>query len=378
MSRGIFRAAAIGLFLLGIRVGVADISYADAKGVMGKSEPIKDDRPWVKAKALEKGDTIMFVAPASNLNRERMALVKERLEAMGFKTKAASDLFRKYGYLGGTDERRAEEIMDAFTDPEVDAIFPGTGGYGTTRMLHLLDYDVIREHPKMLVGFSDITGLHLAIQKKAKLITIHTPSPMYGLGSKGNLSDFSAKYFFRAILNEKYFDEDGNKKEAGYVIETPAERPKKMPEVEVVRKGKAQGRLTGGNLSLIAATMGTPYEIDTKGKILFIEDVGEKVYRIDRYLSTLFLAGKFDDAAGIVLCHFTSLETDEDSIAFKEVIDRYFGKLNKPVIKGFSVGHHKYNASIPMGAIAELNTETKQLKLIEDPVLTVSEKNGEE
>ena len=365
MSRGIFGAAVLSLFLMCMIVGQA---WADGDGVKG--EQMNDERPWVKAKALKKGDTILFVAPASYLDKVRMGRAKKRLEAMGFRTKAASDVFRKYGYLGGTDERRAQEIMNGFKNPEVDAIFPGTGGYGTTRMIHLLDYDVIRANPKLLVGFSDITGLHLAIQRKAKLITMHTPSPMYGLGSEGNLSDFSAKYFFRAILNEQYFDENGKKKEAGYVIETPTERPKKMPAVEVLRVGKARGRLTGGNLSLIAATMGTPYEIDTKGKILFIEDVGEKVYRMDRYLSTLFLAGKFDDAAGIVIGHFTSLKTDEDSIAFEKVLDRYFGKLNKPVIKGFSIGHHKYNASIPMGAMAELDTETKQLRLLEDPVIT--------
>ncbi len=324
------------------------------------------ERIFIKPKALKKGDTILFVAPAGYLNEKRIKLARKRLEEMGFITKAASDIYRRHGYLGGTDERRAEEIMQAFVDPSVDAIFPGTGGYGTTRMIDLLDYDIIRANPKPVVGFSDITGLHLAIQKKAQIVTFHTPSPMYGLGSKGNLSDFSAKYFFRTLLAEQYVDTDGRKKPDGYTIELPKD---KQDEIKVLSKGKAKGKITGGNLSLIAALMGTPYEMDTKGKILFIEDVGEKVYRLDRMFSTLKLAGKIDDAAGIVLGHFTRTESDEDSIKMDRLLKTYFGGLDKPVIQGFWIGHHKYNASMPMGVMAELDSKTKSIRIIEDPVI---------
>ncbi|QQE10675.1 LD-carboxypeptidase [Planctomycetota bacterium] len=322
-----------------------------------------DEREWIKPKALEKGDTILFVAPASPMNKVRMERAKGRLEAMGFKTKQASDIWRTNGYLAGSDERRAQELMNAFTDPEVDAIFPGTGGYGTTRMLDKLDYEVIRQNPKMLIGFSDITGLHLAIGRHSRLITFHTPNTMYGLGSEGNLSDFSAKYFFRAIMAEQY-----KKGKAGYVIKLPEKRPEGMPAMRTIHGGKAKGRLVGGNLSLVAATMGTPYEIETKGNILYVEDVGEKTYRLDRMFSTMKLAGRLDELNGVILCHFTRAGGDEGDQTLDEVLDHYFKDLGIPVVAHFSTGHHKYNASLPNGAMAELDADVQTITILENPV----------
>ena len=155
-------------------------------------------------KALAPGDTIMFVAPAKYLDKDRVMLAKKRLEAMGFKVRLPKNLFRKKGFLGGSDEERAGELMAAFKDPTVNAIFPGTGGYGTTRIVDKLDYDVIRRNPKILVGFSDITGLHVAINQQTGLVTFHSPVPEWGLGSKENLSPFAAKWFWRDSGEELY------------------------------------------------------------------------------------------------------------------------------------------------------------------------------
>jgi muramoyltetrapeptide carboxypeptidase len=330
--------------------------------------PAWTTRP-IRPAALELGDTIAFIAPAGSLSEKRMTLARQRLEAMGFVIKQSNDLFREYGYLAGTDERRAEEIMAAFEDPDVDAIFPGTGGYGATRILDMLDYRSIRRHPKVLIGFSDITALHLAIGRRAGLVTFHSPNPQYGLGSEGNLSDFSAKYFWRALLKSSYYDEDGERRTPGWTYEFPQE----VPAPKTLAIGKARGRLVGGNFSLIAATMGTPYEIQTRGKILFVEDVREAPYRIDRFLSTLRLAGKLDELNGVILCHFTRTEKEGEEpseFSVNEVFEQYFADLGIPVIYGFPAGHHKFNATMPVGAMVELEATEDgcRVTVLEDPM----------
>lgn len=289
-----------------------------------------------------------------------MALAKKRLEDRGYVTVQADDIFRAYGYLGGTDERRVEELMTGWTNQNIKAIFPGTGGYGTTRILDQLDYDIIKNNPKILVGFSDITGLHLAINKMTGLTTFHTPSPMYGLGSEENLSLISDYYFWQAI-------EANNPN--GYTIDV------KLFElgesVITLHAGKGKGELIGGNLSLINSLMGTPYEIETKGKILFIEDVGEAPYRIDRYFSQLRMAGKFDHLKGAILGKFTRRAKeppdDDNSFTMMRVLEQYFSNLGIPVIANFPIGHYKYNVSFPIGVMAEIDADKQTVRILENP-----------
>ncbi|MFH0792942.1 MAG: LD-carboxypeptidase, partial [bacterium] len=266
------------------------------------------------------------------------------------------------GYLGGADERRAEELMGYFKDPEVKAIFPGTGGYGATRILGMLDYETIRKNPKIILGFSDITGLHLALSKKCGLITFHGPLLMYGLGSKDNLTTFSATYFHRAL----FASENATGKPAGWTYE---EAVNSSPVVTLVG-GKAQGRLVGGNLSLVAATMGTPFEIETQGKLLFLEDVNEEPYRVDRMLSQLKNAGKLNEANGFVLGMWRDCEPKEPqrSLTIEQVFEDYFKPLGKPTIIYFPAGHWAYNATLPMGAMAALDADSKKLTILENPV----------
>jgi len=320
----------------------------------------------IKPAALKPGDTVAICAPAGELRRERVEMGIKRLEEMGFKVKVADDIYRQRGYLGGTDERRAQELMGYFKDPVVKAIFPGTGGYGTTRILGMLDYDAIRKNPKIIIGFSDITGLHLALNKKAGLITFHGPLLMYGLGSKDNLTTYSATYFHRALFASEYAPD-------APVGWTYAESASSSPVVTLVG-GKAQGRLVGGNLSLVAATMGTPYEIETKGKLLFLEDTHEEPYRVDRMFSQLRNAGKLDEASGIILGMWTDAESKEPrrSLSMQQVFEDYFKPLGKPTILYFPAGHTAYNATLPMGAMAELDADAKKLTILENPV-TVEE-----
>lgn len=316
--------------------------------------------------ALREGDTIAIVAPAGTLQSERVELARQRLKDMGFQVSVPSNLYRQRGYLAGTDQERAEELMAAFLDPRVKAILPGTGGYGTTRIVDRLDYKAIRRHPKILLGFSDITGLHLAIQKKTGLVTFHGPNMMWGLGSEEGQPPFAAKYQWRAILEKEYLAGMGEWLSAGYAYELPAE----ATPIEVLSPGVARGRLIGGNLSLISPLIGTEYEIETDGRILFIEDVREEPYRIDRYLSHLRLAGKLDRLAGVIVGVFSHCEPADParSLSLEEVFQDYFADLGVPVIMNYPVGHIRNNATLPIGVLAELDANRKQVRLLENPV----------
>jgi muramoyltetrapeptide carboxypeptidase len=334
-----------------------------------------DAKPPIFPAALKPGDLIEIIAPAKYLDKERVTLATKRLEEMGFKVRHPKNLFRKKGFLGGTDEERAAELMAAFADPEVKAIMPGTGGYGTTRIIDDLDYDTIRKNPKILVGFSDITGLHIAINQRTGLVTFHSPLPEWGLGIDKNLSPFAAKWFWRAILAKEYPAGD-----IGYTIFTHAAKPPRpddatlfedVPAPVTMHGGKARGRLIGGNLSVLHAMMGSPYEIQTAGKILFLEDVGEAPYRIDRMLSTLKLAGKFDHVAAVILGRFTAREKEpkwDDDESMDDVLNDYFASLGIPVVNDFPIGHVRYNATLPEGAMAELDADAQTLRLLENPV----------
>lgn len=366
---------------LSISVAIAVLTATAALA----AEPKHAEPKPIFPKALAPGDTIEIIAPAKYLDKERVTLATKRLEEMGFKVRLPKNLFRKQGFLGGSDEERATELMAAFADPEVDAIMPGTGGYGTTRILDRLDYGVIRKNPKILVGFSDITGLHVAINQQTGLVTFHSPLPEWGLGVDKNLSTFAAKWFWRAILAKEYHDtsEPGRPRPRalGYSIFThprvpPAPDDAKLfedvPPPVTMHGGKAHGRLIGGNLSVLHAMMGTPYEIQTDGKILFLEDVGEAPYRVDRMLSTLRLAGKFDHVRGVILGQFSAREKEakwDDDESIDDVLKDYFGKLGVPVLNRFPVGHVRYNTTLPVGAMAELDADTQTLRLLENPVI---------
>lgn len=314
----------------------------------------------IKPAALRPGDTIMMIAPAGELNETRMTLAAKRLREMGFEVIVPDDLFRRRGYNAGTDEQRADELMRAFRDPDVDAIFPGTGGFGVTRMLHLVDWDVVRANPKIVIGFSDITALHLALAAKANLVTFHSPNPQWGLGSDSNLADFSAKYFWRCLLASE------NEEEQGFTYKLPKKNGPLVP----LAPGVGEGTVTGGNLTLVAATLGTPYEIAADGKILFLEDVGEAPYRIDRMLSELRLAGKLDKLSGVVLGQFRGCEDDDDrgGLSLQQVFDDYFRGAAYPVVRNFAAGHVPLNATIPFGVPCRLDADSLTFEVLENPV----------
>lgn len=315
----------------------------------------------VRPRALRRGDTIMFVAPAGDVDEKRMAAARQALEQRGYKVVERRDLYDRWGYLAGSDERRLGEMMQAFMEKDVDAIFCGGGGYGTMRFLDQLDYDVIRKNPKILIGFSDITGLHLALQRRAGLITFHGPVAESSLGSDRGMSDFTEASFW-AMLEGKV--------KAGSTFRFPAG----VGPTEALGKGKARGRLVGGNLSLVAALMGTPFEIDTQDAVLFLEDVGESAYRVDRMLTQLRLAGKLATLEAAVLGQFTrsrrreTPRATESEFSVEGVLRRAFEPLGIPVLTNFPAGHHRENATLPLGALVEVDAGRNRLTILEAPL----------
>lgn len=325
-----------------------------------------DGRPVIWPDPLQPGDTIMFVAPAgdlaTDLREERILQAKSRLEARGYKVEMRKDLFAKEGYLAGTDKRRAKELMQAFLDPKVKAVFSGRGGYGTMRILDRLDYEKIRANPKILVGFSDITGLHLALNRQAGLVTFHSPTSFWRLDSETDgMPPFTQEYLLRALTG------DGKSGSKGYTVDIPEDAPQPV----TLGKGRARGRLAGGNLSMISALEGTPFAVDTRDAILLLEDTREAPYRIDRMLKQLQLAGKLGTLRGAVLGQFTrNYDREEDQMTEDPrftadgVLRQYFEPLGIPVLMNYPVGHSPYNATLPLGAQVEIDAKKGTLSIL--------------
>jgi muramoyltetrapeptide carboxypeptidase len=315
----------------------------------------------IKPKALERGDTIGVVAPAGPVNRERIDRALERVRQRGFRTKTYGDIYRRTGYLAGDDPTRAGELMAAFADPESAAVWCARGGYGVMRLLDRLDFEVIRRNRKAFVGFSDISILHVAIQRQVGLITFHGPNLQDGYGKPEDMSAANEAALWRGLMGGGV-----PSAEIGYSLDTTNVDPF---EVKPIVQGVASGRLIGGNLAVVCGLMGTPFEIETAGRILFLEDVSERAYRIDRYLSQLTLAGKLQSAAGIILGTFSYEDGDrpDSQETITRLMHEYFGHLAIPVLAGFPAGHAQYNLTLPMGALVEVDADRCCVGVRENP-----------
>ncbi|MFS0561680.1 LD-carboxypeptidase [Terribacillus sp. 179-K 1B1 HS] len=300
----------------------------------------------MKASVWKKGDTIGIVAPAGPVKREELEQGIKIVEALGLRVKLGKHVYDKYGYLAGTDTDRAADLNAMFKDDEVKGIICARGGYGSGRIVELLDYDVIKQKPKVLLGYSDITYLHTAIRQRTGLVTFHGPMVASDMGE----SDFAKLSY--DLLQQFFLPQD--------VVYTTAISP-----LEVIIHGKAAGPLVGGNLSLLTSTLGTPDEIDTKGKLLLLEDIGEQPYRIDGMLNQLRQAGKLEQVEGILIGDFTGCDAEdpETSLSFDQVLVDYFTDLDVPIMKGFRIGHCNPNVTVPLGSEATMDTETKTLRV---------------
>jgi muramoyltetrapeptide carboxypeptidase len=305
----------------------------------------------LKPKRLRPGDILGIIAPAGWASRETITAGVQWLEVRNFRTRLGRSTEQQRGYLSGPDEARAADINEMFAASDIAGIICLRGGYGSMRLLDLLDYDRIRENPKVFVGFSDITALHAAISLNTGLVTFH--GPMVASSMAGGLSEYTQDYFMRALTSAQPL---------GPVINPPQCR-----SPVVIAPGMAQGPLAGGNLSILAALLGTPYEIETQGKILCLEEVNEAPYRLDRMLTQLLLAEKLQPAAGIIMDACTGCDKDEETPGFtvEEVLRDRLGSLGIPVLYHMYFGHTREQATLPLGITATLDGCTGKLSVIE-------------
>lgn len=313
----------------------------------------------ILAKRLKKGDTIGLIAPGYAITTEVLKHTKKTLEAMGFKTHNTERILGNHGYFSGTDEERAADLNAMFNNPNIDGIICARGGYGCTRIMHLIDYACIKENPKVLVGFSDVTALLNGIYKMTGLVGFHGP-----VGS--TLDDpYSIEKLEKVIISpsqqftiENAVLSDGKKNALDY-------------QRYIINNGIAEGKLVGGSLTLINALVGTPHEIDFTNALVCIEDIEESPYRIDRMLTQLIEGDTFKNASGIILGVFNGCETTKKSKKFtlKEVLIDRIKPLGIPAVYGMSFGHVKNNFTFPIGINAKLDTNTLTLQLLEQAVL---------
>lgn len=304
---------------------------------------------------LAKGDTVALVSPSSPVDDSfSLQLAREAMEALGFVVKTGAHYGDRRGHLAGSDADRAADLNAMFADPSVKAIVCTRGGSGAARLLPLLDYDAIRRNPKVLLGYSDITALHCAIQARTGLVTFHGP-----IGS-GSWNRFNVEQFRRVLLDRELV-EYRNKPDAGDELVPRANR------TVTVTGGKARGALLGGNLTVLTALAGSPYLPDFSGRILFLEDVGEAPYRIDRMFSTLKLMGALDRIAGLVFGECTDCKPGDGygSLTVEQILDDYIRPLGIPAYRGAMIGHIREQFIVPVGGQVELDADAGTFRLLE-------------
>jgi muramoyltetrapeptide carboxypeptidase len=298
---------------------------------------------------LAKGDTIAIAAPASPPDKPKVIdAAIARLKKYGFRIKPGKHLRERTGYLAGSDADRAADINAAFADPEVKGIFCLRGGYGSCRILPLLDYAAIRAHPKLLLGYSDITAMHLAILVKSRLVTFH--------GSNASSAFEPANL---AVCEKMLL---GNRPAPGG-SEILFTRDRAHKSIRTVVPGRARGRLIGGNFTCVLRLIGTTYQPDFRGAILFLEDTCEKAYRIDGMFTHLRLAGVLEEIGGLVLGQFDFDADRREQARIAEVLPREAARIGVPCVTGAPIGHFPGQIIVPQGVAAELDADSGTLSV---------------
>ena len=301
---------------------------------------------------LREGDTVALLAPSSPISPEDAVACRRYFEDRGYRVRMSGLVSTVlHGYEAGEPEERARELNAAFADPEVRAVFCVRGGNSACRVLDRVDMGAVRANPKIFVGYSDITPFHLLFNQRAELVTFHGP-----MVKSNMIRDFDA--FSRASLD------------AALSMEPGAEMEFRNPEgssIQALCGGSCEGRLVGGNLALIVSLLGTPYEADTHGKILLIEDVGETVPRVARMLHHLRLAGKFEDAAGVLIGDFTDCSNEADpDYGVQALMRDFFVGFGKPVLSGIRTGHDLPMATLPLGMRCRVDAGRGSVRFFRD------------
>lgn len=313
----------------------------------------------VRPKRLAAGDRVALVAPANaTFETLELQIARESLEALGLRVEVGPHLLNRRGYLAGRDADRAADINRFFGDGAVRAVFPIRGGWGSSRLLPLLDYGLIRRNPKVLLGYSDITALLLGVHAKTGLVTFHGPN---GLGRW----DETSVAWMRRVL----FDGDA------VVMENPKEKGEFLVQTEhriqTITSGTARGPLLGGNLTVLTAIIGSPYVPAWDGAILFLEDIGEDLYRVDRMMTTLKLSGVLDRIAGLVFGTCTECGPGEGfgSLTLEEILDDHVSPLNIPAWRGALIGHRHPQFTLAQGVPVEIDAAAGTIRMLEAAVV---------
>jgi muramoyltetrapeptide carboxypeptidase len=321
-----------------------------------KSETFSVSNKVIKPRRLKEGDKIAIIAPGSFITEDQLNESIKNLEGLGFKPVYSNRILAKKGYLGGSDQERADDVNEMFGRKDVAGIICARGGYGCARILHLLDYNLIRNNPKVIMGYSDITSLLYGIFANTGLVGFHGP---VGIST---FNEYSLFYLKRTL----FYPED--KLEVFTAADSDASK------TYTITSGTGRGELAGGNLSIMVSLIGTKYDIDYGNKIVFIEEIGEEPYRIDRMLTQMIQAGKLGDAAGIAMGEFRNCEPKggesgiTNSFSLQEVLFDRLAPLGIPVVYGLSFGHISNKFTLPIGIIAELNAAEKTITFLESAV----------
>ena len=318
-----------------------------------RSNLVLKDAPFthlIYAQALKNGDTIGLITPASSASPESMLKAIENIHSLGYEVKLGPHTNKNHGFLAGNDKERLEDFHTLLKDEEVNGLWCIRGGYGSVRLLPYLDYPTIRSLAKPIIGYSDVTALHLGILTHAGLIGIHGPV------ASSDLPEYTKNNLF-PLLEGLY---------EGHLIKSYYDGKDDRYPVQVISAGIAEGRLLGGNLTVFTSLCGTPYFPDCNGAILFLEDIGEEPYRLDRNIQQLKLNIDFHSLSGIVLGHFTDCEPKNNtrSLSIQETFREAFEGLTIPIMSQFSFGHIANQCSFPVGSMARMDTDKEEISLI--------------
>ena len=332
------------------------LSLGSISGLKAGVLPGSEAKPRILPRRLKQGDLIGLVTPGSPIQQEQLEETVRKLEELGFRTTHNDSVLSEYGYFAGRDQERADELVDMFSRPEIDGIWCVRGGYGSIRILDLLDYRIIGENPKVFIGYSDITAIHAAIFKETGLVSYHGPVGI------SDFNRFSVKSLQKVIMDP------------GSPYKYPYRREKdsrENPEFDryTLHGGEAEGILAGGNISVLDSLIGSRFETDFRDRIVYLEEIEEKTYRVDKMLFHLLSATNLKNAAGIVMGVLSDCNINEEPrLTLEEAINDLLKPLGIPVFYGHSFGHISRMVTIPNGIRARMDADRNSLTLLEETV----------
>lgn len=333
---------------------LALLPLAPALALWPNAQPLKSRKP----KRLRHGDTIGLITPGSYIDDAGLQKTVTNVEGLGFKVKLSKNIRAERGFNAGTDQQRLDDLHAMFSDDQVQGIWCARGGYGCSRLLPMIDYKLIKKNPKVFIGYSDVTALHQAFYKKVGLISFHGP-----VGAS-DFNEYTLRQFVAVVM-------EGRAPLTIPLAGANAGMSASESPAAMLFRGTARGTLAGGNISLLAALCGTDFELEPENKLLFLEEIGEKPYRIDRMLTQLRQSTRMEKAAGFALGIFNDCEADEGdrSLSLEATLRDQLLPYKKPTVYGLPFGHIQQMCTLPIGIEAELNADFKTLTLTESAVI---------